>query len=624
MARFPRLATGAMLLGWGYKACGQYFPPTPEGITILQSEFHPDVKISYKEPGICETTPGVKSYSGYVHLPEKSVDEYQTYPINTFFWFFESRKDPANAPLSIWLNGGPGASSIVGLLQENGPCLVNDDSNSTTLNPWSWNNEVNMLYIDQVCSSLYWPVRDTSTGITKPENFSGGVPIQNNTFFVGTFASQNRNTTANSTANAAHALWHFAQTWFAEFPPYKPNNNKISIWAESYGGKYGPSFAAFFEEQNRKIADGRIKQAGAISLHLDTLGIVSGCIDTLTQELSYPHIAFNNTYGIEAINASVYQQAVDDFNKPGGCKEQIIKCRTLAAKYDKDDIGNVPEVNTVCQDADNFCFSHLEEPYLDISNRGYYDMAHLSPDPFPPQYLLGYLSQHWVQGALGVPVNYTEISGPVFSNFGSTGDYTRGGYLEDIGYILNRGIKVALVYGDRDYSCNWIGGEAVSLAVDYHGQRNFKRAGYAPVQVSNGYVGGLVRQFGNFSFTRVFEAGHEIPAYQPETAYEIFQRATFNKDIATGKVSTLGGYEYSSQGPSSTWKVKNAVPPSPAPTCYILDPFTCTVGQFNAVYNGTALIRNYIVQNASGPPSLGVPQQPAVKRLRARQAPPAL
>src|ERR1700753_3636737 len=43
--------------------------------------------------------------------------------------------------------GGPGSSSMIGLFQENGPCSVNRDSNSTSLNPWSWNQEVNMLYI---------------------------------------------------------------------------------------------------------------------------------------------------------------------------------------------------------------------------------------------------------------------------------------------------------------------------------------------------------------------------------------------------------------------------------------------------------------------------------------------
>jgi carboxypeptidase C (cathepsin A) len=96
----------------------------------------------------CAFLPGVKSYSGYIHLPAGALDELgvrnQTYEINTFFWFFESRKDPENAPLSIWMNGGPGSSSMLGLLREHGPCWVNEDSNSTRLNEWSWNNEGNM------------------------------------------------------------------------------------------------------------------------------------------------------------------------------------------------------------------------------------------------------------------------------------------------------------------------------------------------------------------------------------------------------------------------------------------------------------------------------------------------
>ena len=90
----------------------------------------------------------MKSYSGFITLPPGTLADsngYQNYTINTFFWFFESRHDPANAPLSIWMNGGPGSSSFIGLLQENGPCTVNNDSNSTELNPWSWNNNSNML-----------------------------------------------------------------------------------------------------------------------------------------------------------------------------------------------------------------------------------------------------------------------------------------------------------------------------------------------------------------------------------------------------------------------------------------------------------------------------------------------
>ncbi|EDN04076.1 hypothetical protein HCAG_01941 [Histoplasma mississippiense (nom. inval.)] len=64
---------------------------------------------------ICEVTPGIRAYAGYVHLPAGTLEDvgvYQNYSINTFFWFFEAREDPINAPIAIFLNGGPGSSSM--------------------------------------------------------------------------------------------------------------------------------------------------------------------------------------------------------------------------------------------------------------------------------------------------------------------------------------------------------------------------------------------------------------------------------------------------------------------------------------------------------------------------------
>lgn len=191
----------------------------------------------------------------------------------------------------------------MGLLQENGPCFIGADSNSTYLNPWSWNNEVNMLYIDQpsqVGYSYDVLTNGTSTfaadyeSVITATNFTDGVPEQNNTFFVGTFGSQSNKTTANSTLHAAHALWHFAQTWFFEFPEYKPLDDRISMWAESYGGHYGPNFFKFFQEQNQKILNGTIKENGTKYIHLDTLGVVNGLLDDAIQFPFYVETAYNN------------------------------------------------------------------------------------------------------------------------------------------------------------------------------------------------------------------------------------------------------------------------------------------------------------------------------------------
>ena len=141
-----------------------------------------------------------------------------------------------------------------------------------------------------------------------------------------------------------------------------------------------------------------------------------------------------------------------------------------------------------------------------------------------------------------------------------------------------------------------MGGENVSVNIPYKDQKSFLSAGYADMQTNDSYVGGLVRQHGNFSFTRVFESGHEVPAYQPETAFRIFQRAIFGNDIATGKLNISSNNSYATTGPSDTLGTKNKVPEWPTPQCYVLDmASTCTKEQMEMVTNGSGLIHDYIL-----------------------------
>lgn len=188
--------------------------------------------------------------------------------------------------------------------------------------------------------------------------------------------------------------------------------------------------------------------------------------------------------------------------------------------------------------------------------------------------------------------------------FHSIGDYPRPGWLEDLAYLLEHGIKVALAYGDRDYACNWIGGEAASLAIDFAYTSEFHAAGYEPITVATAsdadFMGGLVRQFGNLSYSRVFQAGHEIPSWQPETALAIFERALGNRDIATGHKDTSSSSEqYSSVGPSDTWDFNSAIPEQELWFCYTLVPGTCTEEQLAAVQDGSARISRYVVEDAN-------------------------
>jgi len=122
------------------------YPPV-SNLTTITSPVDGNITISYKSPpaGTCQTVFDTQQqYTGWVHVPGN-------YSTNTFFWFIGAR-DPTDQ-LTIWLNGGPGSSSMIGLFTENGPCEVIEVAAgklATQAREWGWDRGSNMLYIDQV------------------------------------------------------------------------------------------------------------------------------------------------------------------------------------------------------------------------------------------------------------------------------------------------------------------------------------------------------------------------------------------------------------------------------------------------------------------------------------------
>lgn len=237
-------------------------------------------------------------------------------------------------------------------------------------------------------------------------------------------------------------------------------------------------------------------------------------------------------------------------------------------------------------------------------------MAQHLPDPFPQPYLAGYFNQHWVQAALGVPVNLTSSNlASVLNFFGLTGDSFRREGMKDIEYLLAHDVKVTLIYGDRDYRCPWLGVEKLSLAAEWEGQEGYGKAGYEEISLGEGEggkdVGGVVKQFGPLTFARVFEAGHHVSSYQPETAFQVFNRSVHNLDVATGTKPT--GHlsnthsEYSTTGTLDSYVWKNAIPASKPMECNLYDIVTtCTVDQVAAYMNGTAEVEGWVVVKPRG------------------------
>ena len=475
------ITTRLFLLCIGAVLSWAQFVPFPSDLTTTTG--YAGYKVRWKEvpAGICELDPNVKSYSGYVDVaPDKHI----------FFWFFEARNgDPREAPLTSWINGGPGSSSMIGLFQELGPCGV-DLNGKVYNNPYSWSNASNMIFIDQpaqVGFSYSIPVpgylnSSTSDVIVLPNNTCPAGNLTQGT--CGTYSDPRVTDTETTTASGAPAFWATLQGFMGAFPQY--SRETFHFATESYGGHYGPVYNEYIETQNAK------KIAGAHDIHLETVLIGNGWYDPIIQYQAYYNFTVfpGNTYDYAPFTANQSAQMYNNLYGTGNCIDGLKNCAAT---------GN----NTVCSVADAYCASQVESLYDLYLNRDEYDIRELMPDPFPYRFYVAYLNTAEVQTAIGAVTNFTESSAAVSEAFLTTGDDGReDGTVEDLRLLLKQGITVMLYTGDADYNCNWLGGEVVSHEVQAPG---FEKAGYVNITTSDNIVHGQVKQSEAFSFVRIYE-----------------------------------------------------------------------------------------------------------------------
>ncbi|KAI0685440.1 alpha/beta-hydrolase [Cerioporus squamosus] len=433
----------------------------------FKSNIMPDTKVRYvHNSGVCETTPGVNQWSGYLDIGTN---------MSMWFWFFEARNEPEDAPFTLWLNGGPGSSSMIGLFQENGPCHVNPDNQTTYLNKHSWNNLSNVIYIDQ-------PI---------------GVGFSYGTIDV------------NSTFAAAPPIWTFFQLLF-ENPEFEKYQSREFILAtESYGGHYGPEFVAYFEEQNAKILDGTLD--GQV-INVSALMINNGWHDPLIQFESYIDFATDAPGYGPLQNDTVLAAMNQSFYEDGGCQDQMIACYSAETEAS----------NEICQKADDFCLANIEIPAAGY--RDEYDLRQnaSSPNPWPPTYYVGFLQNATIMQKIGAQVNYSDFSDPVAYQFNRTGDDART-LLPQLAALADSKLKILIWAGDADINCNWVGVHQSISAMDWYGSERLARTPFTNMTI-NGRTVAAYQNVDNFSFARVYDSGHEVPAFKPEVALEIFSQ----------------------------------------------------------------------------------------------------
>ncbi|CAI0411534.1 unnamed protein product [Linum tenue] len=181
-----------------------------------------------KLPGQPEVS--FQQYAGYV-----TVDETQQRKL--FYYFVEAETNSTSKPLVLWLNGGPGCSSVGGgAFTEHGPFKPNA-AGYLVKNDYSWNKEANMIYLESPAgvgfsystdSSFYNSVNDTIT---------------------------------------AHDNLAFLQQWLLKFPQYK--NRDLFIAGESYAGHYVPQLAQLIVESESNLSM-RAIAIGNPTLEFDT------------------------------------------------------------------------------------------------------------------------------------------------------------------------------------------------------------------------------------------------------------------------------------------------------------------------------------------------------------------
>ncbi|GLT96631.1 hypothetical protein SLE2022_142390 [Rubroshorea leprosula] len=225
-----------------------------------------------------------KHYAGYVTVSE-------THGRALFYWFFEATHNPEKQPVLLWLNGGPGCSSLAfGEAEELGPFFPQNDVPHLKLNPYSWNNAANLLFIES-------PV---------------GVGFS--------YTNTSSDTSQLGDAITAQDSYAFLVNWFQRFPQYKSHDFYIS--GESYAGHYLPELAEVISDNNKIVpkADyinlkGFIMGNSLMDDETDQIGMIDYAWDhAVISDRVYQEIKTNCNFSMENLTDSCNNALSEYYN----------------------------------------------------------------------------------------------------------------------------------------------------------------------------------------------------------------------------------------------------------------------------------------------------------------------
>ncbi|KAF6210949.1 hypothetical protein GE061_014062 [Apolygus lucorum] len=226
---------------------------------------------------VTDILPGVSSYSGFFTVNE-------TLGSNLFFWFFPAESGSKEAPIVLWLNGGPGRAFADTLFRLNGPFTIVDGPRLMP-NLLYWSEAVNVIFID--------------------------IP-------VGTGFSFTKSLGNHSQQEVGSDLLSAVKQFFQLFPEY--SKNEFYIIGQSYGGKYATSLAYLIHQSNPRYRS---------KINLSGVAIGGGWIDPVNQIDYSPYLYYLGLIDLKTqqkfadvesqiksvIKKKNYGKAFDMFNK---------------------------------------------------------------------------------------------------------------------------------------------------------------------------------------------------------------------------------------------------------------------------------------------------------------------
>jgi len=396
----------------------------------------------------------VKQYSGY--LDDEETDKH------LFYWFFESRNDPKNDPVVLWLNGGPGCSSLMGLFMELGPSSV-DKNLKMKFNDFSWNKNASVIFLDQPVNVGY--------------SYSG---------------SQVTNTVA-----AGKDVYALLTLFFKQFPEYAQQTFHIS--GESYAGHYIPIFASEILSHKKR------------NINLQSILIGNGLTDGLTQYEYYKPMACGEGGWPAVLDEGSCQSMENAYPR---CASLIQNC------YDSESVWSCVPASIYCNNAMIGPYQRTGQNVYDVRRKcGGNSLCYDEID-----WISSYLNKKEVMKAVGAEVNsYDSCNFDINRNFLMNGDWMKP-FHRVVPDILKQ-IPVLIYAGDADYICNWLGNKAWTEALEWPGQKAYKSAKTKDLLLGgDGDKIGDFKSSGNFTFMRLHAGGHMVPYDQPAASADMLNR----------------------------------------------------------------------------------------------------